>query len=168
MPCQMESPTNYELKVVEAAKLLVYVYTQLFSMKENGGFNGLPPTDHMKRLSHFARGEGRIGIDKTTGDKLTAELCGLLGRLDEETTNKIVYDARSRDSRRLADWWEAHQIADQKRELAEREDKLLSGQLFGNSDLPKDKKQAILKWYKSLTGTGQSYVNLLQLIRTKQ
>ena len=64
------------------------------------------------------------GAEDCCPDKLdmaTSHLCGWLkhavetGREDE-----IVYDARSRDARNLADWWEDHQEMDREREEEEQ------------------------------------------------
>ena len=40
-------------------------------------------------------------------------LCDLISNMAEDNLNKIVYNARSSMSRKLADWWEKHQEADQ-------------------------------------------------------
>jgi len=42
-------------------------------------------------------------------------LCDELRGLDDETRDRILY-ARTREARRLADWWEDHQKADRERE----------------------------------------------------
>lgn len=39
-------------------------------------------------------------------------LCSLIKGLTEEQLEKYVYNARDWDSRRLADWWETHQLKD--------------------------------------------------------
>ncbi len=48
-------------------------------------------------------------------NEAVAALCGLLRSLSAAKRNKIVYNARSPKSRRLADWWERHCKADKKR-----------------------------------------------------
>ena len=41
--------------------------------------------------------------------------------MPDDDVNRIVYDARNPQSRKLADWWEKHQEADRKRESEEEE-----------------------------------------------
>ena len=41
-----------------------------------------------------------------------AQLCELISSLDESTIEKVVYNARDKMARDLADWWESHQEAD--------------------------------------------------------
>lgn len=56
-------------------------------------------------------------------------LCTLLTKLqkdDEPLFDKIVYDARSADARKLATWWGEHQRADAERIKREAEDKARS------------------------------------------
>lgn len=45
-------------------------------------------------------------------DELTTRLCFLLRNLSKGEEDYIIYNARSRQSRRLADWWEQHQEFD--------------------------------------------------------
>lgn len=49
-----------------------------------------------------------------------ATLCDVLKRLNSKEFDDVVYNARSKKSRDLADWWEEHQEADRKREHAEK------------------------------------------------
>lgn len=53
-------------------------------------------------------------------DELTDTLCGILGSLTDKEEDRIVYDARDKTARKLADWWEEHQILDRKRSVKER------------------------------------------------
>lgn len=46
------------------------------------------------------------------------DVCGMLRGLDEETFERVVYTARDRESRRIADWWEEHLEYDNQRNLA--------------------------------------------------
>ena len=39
---------------------------------------------------------------------LTSHLCGKIRKLSEEEVEKYIYNARNKDSRFLADWWEEH------------------------------------------------------------
>lgn len=53
----------------------------------------------------------------------TPELCFILRSLPTEDLDKAVYNARSKESRDLADWWEYHVELDRKRELKEAEER---------------------------------------------
>lgn len=52
-------------------------------------------------------------------DELTRYLCKLVSKLDAADLDRVVYNGRSSMARKLADWWENHQVADAKREAAE-------------------------------------------------
>lgn len=55
-------------------------------------------------------------------DEATKYLCGMIRKLREDrfaAYDNLVYNARSKDSRMLADWWEEHEQADIQREAAE-------------------------------------------------
>ena len=63
-------------------------------------------------------------------DSMSVDLCKLCTDMTEEQTNAIIYNARDPMSRKLADWWEHHQIEDAKNEaklklLAEQEKRLI-------------------------------------------
>jgi len=45
-------------------------------------------------------------------DDLTAHLCDLCTNMGNVERNRLMYDGRNKDARRLADWWEEHQEAD--------------------------------------------------------
>jgi replication initiation and membrane attachment protein DnaB len=55
-------------------------------------------------------------------DEYTATLCDKIANMSEADKQRIMYDGRFKDARRLADWWEAHQEVDKKRENQERKD----------------------------------------------
>lgn len=48
-------------------------------------------------------------------DWLTATLCKILKQLPETEIERVVYNARSKKARDLADWWEEHQALDKHR-----------------------------------------------------
>lgn len=56
-----------------------------------------------------------------TLDADTALLCDTLQNLPKKVAQTVVYDGSKKNARRLADWWEAHQEADRKREAAKKE-----------------------------------------------
>ncbi|RTK97793.1 MAG: hypothetical protein EKK64_00900 [Neisseriaceae bacterium] len=48
-------------------------------------------------------------------DENVAILCGVIRQMKKEQVDSIIYNARSKESRDLANWWEEHQEADSKR-----------------------------------------------------
>lgn len=54
-------------------------------------------------------------------DQQTAMLCLLICNMTDDEREKILYNAHSKQSRQLADWWEKHQEADRKREQMEED-----------------------------------------------
>ena len=48
-------------------------------------------------------------------DDIVPMLCTTLQSLSKKQENDIVYNARDKQSRQLADWWEEHQKADKQR-----------------------------------------------------
>lgn len=72
-------------------------------------------------------------------------LCALIRGMDDATLNAVVYNARSADSRRLAEWWERHQEADKARidaELAKAKRKELVKQAWAK--LTEEEREALL------------------------
>lgn len=49
-------------------------------------------------------------------------LCELLKGLKPKQREELVYDARSKEARALADWWEKHQAADKERAKKEAQE----------------------------------------------
>ena len=47
--------------------------------------------------------------------RTTPLLCEAIKRMDDTTREVIVYNAHSKQSRDLADWWENHQAHDEKK-----------------------------------------------------
>lgn len=120
MPCNSSymEPNNYEKAVANTCKLLQFVKIKLgmklgrIEIKYDDPYQ-YPPKD--------------------IGDKVTAELCGLLRSMDEDQINSIVYNAKDPTARKLADWWEEHQAADAKREEEEMSKKVYKGEDFSVS-----------------------------------
>ena len=95
MPCssdRMEQTAEEKMRA-ETATLLVYLLNKL-------GY-GIDV--------RAASTSGDYWASKEDGDYVYAKLCKVLGSMNESELDKIVYDGRSRMSRRLADWWENHQ-----------------------------------------------------------
>jgi len=110
MPCRSDymDPTHYEESIAETSRLLCFVLKKL-KLK--------PSADEIK-FSNACNYP-----DKVFGDKVTARLCKILSAFNKKQTTEIIYNAKDKDSRKLADWWEEHQIADKKREAKEKAEK---------------------------------------------
>ena len=56
----------------------------------------------------------------------TRTLCDLLKNPSEKDLTKLFGDARIKEARELAEWWEKHQVLDKERELEEKRQAVLS------------------------------------------
>lgn len=104
MPCDSShmEPTARELHRKEAARLLVYLHKEL---------DAPAPAWAVEYAKHI------YGGPETDKDRAVAALRDKLRTLNRDNPgyfNAIVYDGESRDSRRLADWWEDHLEEDAK------------------------------------------------------
>lgn len=108
MPCRSDyppefySPTRRNKKLNLTAKLICYVCAELEQ-----------PAPAWVVVEAEA--------DCATKGELTPTLCSLIKSLNKEQFEKIVYNARNKTSRKLADWWEKHLEVDRQRELLEKE-----------------------------------------------
>lgn len=106
MPCDASymNPTAKERRLQETAQLIVYVY-----QKRNK--------------------KAPIWICKAAKDcycsanKVVPHLCDILKTMDKKEMNQIVYNAKNKTSRMLADWWEEHLLADNERIREEKHEK---------------------------------------------
>lgn len=104
MPCNTDymEPNVRERQRRLAAQLLIYVYGRL----------GLTISTRIK-----------IAADDIYGgpanDDFVTELCSILKIMSTAQIDEVVYDARDKTARQLADWWEEHQEEDRKREAIE-------------------------------------------------
>lgn len=107
MPCSSEhmEPNAKERESKLVSKHLVYVMGEL----------GLAIPGNIRSAARNVYG------DTSRIDEHTALLCKLCKEMPEKDAERIIYNARSKDSRRLADWWENHQEVDKKREAEEAE-----------------------------------------------
>lgn len=105
MPCNSDylDPTMMEEQLQRTAQLLVYVLRQL----------DWPIGAELIREADnpYAEEVGQV-----------ERLCSTLSGLSKDDFERIVYNARSKTSRDLADWWEEHEAADREREEQERAD----------------------------------------------
>lgn len=56
-------------------------------------------------------------------DAYTDRLCSICKKMSKEEKDKLVYDGRNSNARKLADWWEKHQKEDEERIRKEEEEK---------------------------------------------
>lgn len=102
MPCSSDylKPYEREKELQRAAKLLIYARKKL----------GKP-------ILKWMRDEAKTIY--ATDERSVVELCAVLKEMTPEQTEQVVYNARSSESRDLANWWEEHQRADAIREKLE-------------------------------------------------
>src|SRR5438552_10411770 len=95
MPCDSSylEPTHSEREHQRAAQLLVYVL---------GRLSRAAPEWVMHESQNVYACDAR----------LFPLLCDTLRRLDAATRERLIYNAKDRTARDLADWWEDHQQAD--------------------------------------------------------
>lgn len=104
MPCYSPDPTERELKTLSLSKKIVCVHSKL----------GTQVPDDILEISKMPHPAYPNQVpDKL--DRMTSYLCGILRGLDKKTFEEIVYNARCKESRRLADWWEEHEKFDRNR-----------------------------------------------------
>lgn len=125
MPCNCDylEPRQAEVESKRAAKLIVFVDNQM----------GLETPNWIKRAAQDCYGNE----DKL--NELVVKLCDLCTNMSAIQENLIIYNARSKTSRDLADWWDEHQAADKER-IAEEKKEALQKKL---------KKQALSKLSKA-------------------
>lgn len=101
MPCRSDymDPTKEESNRRETSEFIVFVYGQL----------GI---ETPKRIVEAAKDAYGLGVQL---DVVVEMLCESLSGLSEKDQERIIYNAKDKTSRRLADWWEEHQEADKKR-----------------------------------------------------
>lgn len=98
--------TKSETHSKEVAEHLVYVLNKL----------NKPIPDYVSKAANDYYGDvNKLHI-------MVVELCDILTNMKDKTRNEIVYNAKEKKSRALADWWETHQEADRKRIEKEKED----------------------------------------------
>lgn len=100
------NPTTKERELRETAVLYDFALRQVYG-------------EHVKPCNKLA------AALKTSypSEDLTEELCSLLRGLDLKKFEEVVYNAREKHSRQLADWWERHLAADDQRIKQEIEHK---------------------------------------------
>lgn len=98
-------PHHEEINSKETAQHLVYVFTKMGKEQEL-------PEYVVKAAQEY------YGNPQKLND-MVVMLCDTLTHMKKATLEKIVYDAHSKEARTLANWWDEHKEADQKRLEAE-------------------------------------------------
>lgn len=100
MPCNCDhmEPTARERHQREAATHLVYIYGRM----------GQPVPAEIARCAADIYG-GQT-------DEWVKFLCTMFKEMNQEQIDRIVYDAKDKRSRALADWYEEHQEVDRQRD----------------------------------------------------
>lgn len=102
MPCYDPEPTNREIRTRETAELIIYVNKKL-RIETEGEIIELANSVYPK--------------DKA--NQVTDYLCTILRMLKgnkPEQFESLVYNAKCKESRKLADWWEEYERFDRKLE----------------------------------------------------
>lgn len=105
MPCYDPLPTGREEHSRETAKFIIYVNDKLEIKTE----------DEIIELADSAYPEDKA-------DQVTAYLCTTLRMLKDskpEQFESLVYNAKCKESRKLADWWEEHSEFDKTKEASD-------------------------------------------------
>lgn len=108
MPCDSShlEPTRREREQKEAAELIILVYR----------FNGKEVPKWAEQAANDCYGSCEHGPED-----IIAKLCHLLRSMTDKRRDQMLYsNARDRNRRRLADWWERHLEDDKAREELEK------------------------------------------------
>lgn len=129
MPCRSDymDPTHKEQQLQRTAKLLSFVYKTL----------NYPVHKPLKEAAN----------DCYCKQDYVPELCRVIRNMTEDELNRVVYNARDRTSRDLADWWEEHEAADRRREaqeLKEAKEKALAES--AKQKISREELAALKKW----------------------
>jgi hypothetical protein len=101
MPCNSDymNPTEKERQLQETAKLYAYALRSV----------GL----------RVPRAVSKAAVNSYCGVDFVVNLCDLIRNMNQVELERVVYNGHSRESRRLADWWEVHERADEARKKKE-------------------------------------------------
>lgn len=107
MPCDSShcAPSGREEESQRVCELLVYVLDA----------KNLPVPKEVRTAANTIYGNP-VELDRDT-----ARLCELCRDMTKSEQTKLIYDGRNPLARKLADWWEAHQVEDERKSLAEKE-----------------------------------------------
>lgn len=111
MPCRSDymDPNEAEKDSREVCNHILYVHEQLKKLPE-----------HTFVVPEWVRsGAAAMYGAPNKLEEATQILCGLCRGMDYEIQGYVIYDGRSNQARKLADWWDEHQKADLARERKE-------------------------------------------------
>lgn len=81
---------------------------------------------------------------RSQSNAATAALCELITKLPEYLADKVLWNGRDANARRLADWWEDHQKYDQiRRDCEEEAAEQLAARQSGLAKLTPEEKVAL-------------------------
>ena len=110
MPCNSSylEPREEEKNRKRIAQLIIYIDGKL----------SIKTPKMIIQMADSIYGEGKLSLDE-----IVARLCGKISKMTEKQKERIVYNAKNKDSRDLANWWEEHQEADKQRIAKEKKEK---------------------------------------------
>lgn len=108
MPCHSQylEPSKREKEAQKVAQLLLYVWNEL-------GKTHNIPTAVLEKVQHGAQSiyGGTLDVDN-----VTALLCANCQEVELlKLEDRVIYDGRNPEARRLADWWDEHKAFDKSR-----------------------------------------------------
>lgn len=121
MPCTSDypEPTSHNQLLQETAQLYLYLDEKLRESK-----SAVPNYEPLSKSRRAKVTE--TSKDVYANEDFVASLCSslrTLRKVNAKLFDKVVYDAKSSKSRRLADWWERHEAADRERVRREKASK---------------------------------------------
>ena len=101
MPCNSDymEPNAIEKNTKQTAQNLVYVYKSLGK--------DIPKAYKEAAESYYP--------NTKLLNEMVVHLCSILRQMPHDEMDKIVYDGRNSNARKLADWWDEHKKADEAR-----------------------------------------------------
>lgn len=108
MPCNSDylEPRGDEVESQRCAECLVYVFKSI----------------NIECPKWIEEASKNVYGNSNKIDILVVSLCKLCTKMTEKEKAAIIYDGKSKQSRKLADWWEEHQEADRERIKEEKQE----------------------------------------------
>jgi hypothetical protein len=135
MPCNSDylEPDRHEIESRRVAQLICFINSHKdFKCFERGV------------SSWIINAAKEIYGNKARLNELVVMLCSICSGMSKKEQDAIIYDARNKDSRDLADWWEEHQKADAERiEMEKRTAQRKKIRQAALSKLTKAEKEAL-------------------------
>ena len=108
MPCRYDEPIQgrRDIDTENAVELYIWLVSQFKTILD-------------KKIVKMAKDKQQF-FSQEDANYVSERLCSFIRGLSNFQKERIIYNARNKMSRRLADWWEEHQEADRKREAEEK------------------------------------------------